>query len=413
MTVGLFKHETRDISFTLVVDDFGIKWKKKEDLDHLLNSLEKKYAMKVDMDAKQYVGIDLQWDYNKRELICSMDEYIDTALLELQHVQSKQLHHGPSKHTPPNYGATTQYVVDSNLPQLASRDIKYIQKVIGKFLFMARAIDNTQLHALNELARTVSKGTSETMEATIYLLNYIAAHNRPRICYRASDMILQVDSDASFQVCEQARSRVGGYHFLGSHDNTAFNAPIAVLAKVIKPVMGSAAEAEVAALHMNAQEAIPMRYCLEELGHKQPATRIRTDNQTAQGFIRGTIKQKRSRTFDRQFWWLNDRASQLQFDIVWDLGIYNLADYYTKHHSGKHHQLIRPIYLYEEDSPTTLQGCIKIMAHGKHARTGSIPKQSMNHKIASIRHKPVTKVWNNASCELLNHFINRFTSSYI
>ena len=32
--------------------------------------------------------------------------------------------------------------------------------------------------------------------------------------------------------------------------------------------MGSAAEAEVAALHMNAQEAIPMRYCLEELGHK-------------------------------------------------------------------------------------------------------------------------------------------------
>ena len=45
---------------------------------------------------------------------------------------------------------------------------------------MARAIDNTQLHALNELARTVSKGTSETMEAAIHLLNYIAAHNCPR-----------------------------------------------------------------------------------------------------------------------------------------------------------------------------------------------------------------------------------------
>ena len=201
-------------------------------------------------------------------------------------------------------------------------------------------MDNTQLHALNELARTVSKGTSDTMEAAIHLLNYIATHNRPRICYKASDMILQIDSDASFQVCEQARSRAGGYHFLGSHDNTTFNAPIEVLAKVIKPVMGSAAEAEVAALHMNAQEAIPMRHCLEELGHIQPATRIRTDNQTAQGFIRGTIKQKRSRTFDRQFWWLKDRSTQLQFDIVWDLGIYNLADYYTKHHSGKHHKLV-------------------------------------------------------------------------
>ena len=32
--------------------------------------------------------------------------------------------------------------------------------------------------------------------------------------------------------------------------------------------MGSAAEAEVAALHMNAQEAIPLRYCLEELWYE-------------------------------------------------------------------------------------------------------------------------------------------------
>ena len=160
--------------------------------------------------------------------------------------------------------------------------------------------------------------------------------------------------------------------------------------------MGSAAEAEVAALHMNAQEAIPMRHCLEELGHIQPATRIRTDNQTAQGFVRGTIKQKRSRTFDRQFWWLKDRSTQLQFDIVWDLGIYNLADYYTKHHSGKHHKLVRPIYLYEENSPSTLQGCIKIMDKGQPTRDKN-PLRSLttNHKIAKVRHIPVTNVWNN------------------
>ena len=60
ITPGLFKHETRDISFTLVVDDFGIKWINKEDLNHLIQCLELKYDMKVDMDAKQYVGIDLK-----------------------------------------------------------------------------------------------------------------------------------------------------------------------------------------------------------------------------------------------------------------------------------------------------------------------------------------------------------------
>ena len=72
-TKGLFKHTTRDISFTLVVDDFGIKWTKKEDLNHLIAALEQKYEMKVDMESKQYVGIDLNWDYTARTLTCSMD----------------------------------------------------------------------------------------------------------------------------------------------------------------------------------------------------------------------------------------------------------------------------------------------------------------------------------------------------
>ena len=183
-------------------------------------------------------------------------------------------------------------------------------------------------------------------------------------------MILQIDSDAAFQVNPQARSRAGGYLFLGSRDYTLFNAPILVIAKVIKNVMGSAAEAEVAALHLNAQEAVPLRACLEELGHPQPPTRMRTDNVTAEGFVHNTIKQKRSRTFDRQYWWLKDRESQLQFHIIWDPGIFNLADYPTKHHISTHHKKVRPIYLYEgAASPRTLQGCAKILSVDRQTMT--------------------------------------------
>ena len=198
------------------------------------------------------------------------------------------------------------------------------------------------------------------------LLNHIASNPKPKIRFQASDMILQIDSDAAFQVRPEARSRAGGYLYLGSRDNNLFNAPILVLAKVITGVMDSAAEAEVAAIHMNAKEAIPIRQCLEEMGHHQPATRIRTDNATAKGFVNGTIKQKRSRTFDRRFWWLKDREAQLQFHVVWDAGIYNLADYPTKHHPTQHHKLVRPIYLHEEGkSPRTLQECEAILSAGK------------------------------------------------
>ena len=39
-TPGLWKHSTRPISFTLVVDDFGIKYKRQEDIDHLIAALK-------------------------------------------------------------------------------------------------------------------------------------------------------------------------------------------------------------------------------------------------------------------------------------------------------------------------------------------------------------------------------------
>lgn len=39
-TSGLFTHETRDISFTLAVNNFGVTYTNKEDVDHLLAALD-------------------------------------------------------------------------------------------------------------------------------------------------------------------------------------------------------------------------------------------------------------------------------------------------------------------------------------------------------------------------------------
>ena len=71
-------------------------------------------------------------------------------------------------------------------------------------------------------------------------------------------MILQIDSDVAFHMRLEAQNRAVGFHCLGSRDDNLFNAPILALAKAIKNVMGGAAEAEVTALHVKAQEAIPL-----------------------------------------------------------------------------------------------------------------------------------------------------------
>ncbi len=52
---GLWKHKTKTIQFVLVVDDFGIKYISKDDLDHLICTLEKYYEVSVDLDGKEFV----------------------------------------------------------------------------------------------------------------------------------------------------------------------------------------------------------------------------------------------------------------------------------------------------------------------------------------------------------------------
>ena len=364
-TEGFFRHKTRDISFTLVVDDFGIKYTNLEDVEHLNRILREKYKYKVDMAAKQYIGIHLNWDYKKRELICSMDGYVEKALQEFMHTPPKQHHYGPSKVVRPDYGAKVQYVKDDTTRPLDKKKINYLQRVVGKFLYYARAIDNTMLHALNDIATATSKGTEATLAAVEYFLNYAASNPDARIRYIASEMILQAISDAAYLVCPNARSRMGGYHFLGNKDRKLFNGPLLVLAKIIKNVMSSAAESEVGALYINAREDAPIRTTLIEMGHPQPATPLTTDNNTAEGILNGTLKQKRSKSIDMRFNWLKDRVARKQFTVTWEPGKYNLADYPSKHHLGSHHRNVRPIYLYNEHtSPTTMQGCINIIDRG-------------------------------------------------
>ena len=59
-TPGLWKHVSRPIAFTLVVDDFGIKYEGHHHLDHLLNALRKEtYTIGVDESSSLYCGIKL------------------------------------------------------------------------------------------------------------------------------------------------------------------------------------------------------------------------------------------------------------------------------------------------------------------------------------------------------------------
>ena len=148
------------------------------------------------------------------------------------------------------------------------------------------------LHALNNIATSTIKGTERTLTATNHFLKYAACNPSAAIKFKASDMKLAIHSDAAYLVAPKARSQAAGYHFLGNKDGNLHNGPIYVLAKIIKAVMSSAAEAESGGALMNATEACAFQTTLEEFGWKQPATPTITDNSTAQGIMNKMIKQK-------------------------------------------------------------------------------------------------------------------------
>jgi hypothetical protein len=240
------------------------------------------------------------------------------------------------------------------LPPLSPNDINRIQEVIGTLLYYARAIDNSMLSAIGTIASQQAKGTKQ---AIVKLLNYAASHPSATIRYVTSDMVLHIESDASYQSETKSRSRAAGYHYLGPQpvaDSTPpapANGPIVILSQILSEIVSSAAEAELAALFHNCREACTIRTCLAEMGYPQPATPVVTDNSTAAGIANDTVKQRRSKAIDMRFYWVRDRVRQQQFKIHWKKGEQNHADYFSKHYPASHHRAVRSTYLYEPDAP--------------------------------------------------------------
>ena len=126
-------------------------------------------------------------------------------------------------------------------------------------------------------------------------------------------------SNASYMTESEARSCVGGHFFLSSPKSDPnqpptiepeLNGPILSECSILRHVMSSAAEAEIAGVFMNAKNDEMLHQILIKMGHPKPPTQIQTDNTTARDIITNTVKQRKTRAMDMRFYWLRDRRFQ-------------------------------------------------------------------------------------------------------
>ena len=87
------------------------------------------------------------------------------------------------------------------------------------------------------------------------LLAYAAAYPNNELVFTACDMILFIQSDASYLSRANARSVVGGIFYLGNAERpTEINGAVNAISNIIDVVVASAAEAEYAGAFINAQK---------------------------------------------------------------------------------------------------------------------------------------------------------------
>ena len=201
-----------------------------------------------------------------------MPGYIDKVRQRFDHKTPHKPQHSPFKPQPRKFGTAAQEPInDDKTKKINSDRKKRIQQIIGMILYYARAIDLTSLPGLSGIASKQAEATKNTERRAAQMLDYLATHPDATVRYEASDMILNIHSDASYLSEPQARSRVTRYYFLGTkpknNEPIKLNRSIFTFCGILKCVVASAAEAELAALFLNCKEGKIIRLVLQELGH--------------------------------------------------------------------------------------------------------------------------------------------------
>jgi hypothetical protein len=126
----LFRHDTYDVTFVVVVDDFAVKYSDKSHVQYLIDSLQELYELTIDWDGKKYLGFTIEFDDTMKTVSLSMmPDYIPK---QLQRFFPGQVVPGSpvlAVYIPPKYGKTGQQpVVEDETDPLSADELTYSKR---------------------------------------------------------------------------------------------------------------------------------------------------------------------------------------------------------------------------------------------------------------------------------------------
>ena len=126
-----------------------------------------------------------------------MLDYVPGALTRFQHKPPCIPQHQLYLHVKPTYSTKAQDTEDVDTsPLLDKKGKKYIQEVIGTFLYYTRCVDSIVLPALGSLATQQANPTQNNKTLVHQFLDNATTHPDAINTFIASNMVLTVHSDA-------------------------------------------------------------------------------------------------------------------------------------------------------------------------------------------------------------------------
>ena len=124
-----------NISSSLVIYDFGVKYVGKNNSDHLIAALRELYTVSTDWKGTLFCGLTLNWNYTAGWVDVSMPGYVATALHKFQHPTPTKKKDAPHPWNLPIYGAHPQYATpDDDSPLLPAATTNHVEHIFRTFM---------------------------------------------------------------------------------------------------------------------------------------------------------------------------------------------------------------------------------------------------------------------------------------
>jgi hypothetical protein len=172
-THGLWIQDRRLITFSLVVDNFGIKYVGQEHAKHLKLSI---VGQGVCIAASSWIGI------TKIDVLiypCRATSRQPYTNSNIHHQYTLKMHHTHGAHPYVALKHNIEEHKDSPLPH--QKDIIRIQELVGTLLYYMRAVDQTLVSPVNVLASEQTQATSATSDKVLVYRPFRPVFPQPRL----------------------------------------------------------------------------------------------------------------------------------------------------------------------------------------------------------------------------------------